>query len=789
MNEKTLRLLEFDAVRGQTADCALSEEAARQIREDIPRQTIEETGALKAMTAEILACMYSGEPEKRDSLPSVGFLLPKLAVQGALLETDEAYALGLFVERGGALKTWLSNGGRRGLLTAALDGMPDCADIPRAVFRVLDRDGSLRDLPVFKEINRRIRGLARDIEGLVSRYAQHDETRHILQSTVPSQRDGRTVLAVKAHLKGRIKGIVHEISATGQTVFIEPAEVVEKNNAILIEKRKLDAEVLKVMRELTGQIAEHRQSLAEFHRRIVYLETLRARARYAFETRGRFADIGDNRHIRLKKARHPLLGSGAVPIDFAADTSAVIITGPNTGGKTVTLKTLGLFALMNQFALALPADEGTVLPLFDGVYADIGDEQSLAQSLSTFSAHMTNIAAITEAATEHSLVLLDELGSGTDPQEGSAIAMALLDYFIEKKTRLIATTHHGILKNYGYTREQVENASVEFDAATLSPTYRILMGVPGESRAFDIALRNGLNPEIIRRARSYLDGGGADLSALISGLKQKHQALRGAEAAQSAETARLREERRRSDLKELRLRQKEAELKTRGADNLRRLLEESRKTLENLVRELREGEISKEKTRKVKDFIRRLEEDAALAEEAAAAERLLIEEDLRRFEEEEEPDAPLPIAPGAEVLAGTYKRKGTVLRMDKKGLWVVEVGSLRMTFAEKDLRPLSPGKAGPKPAIALPELSLMKPGFEISLRGMRLDEALEALRRQLDAAVFSGLEMFSVIHGKGGGILQQGVHEFLKSQPQVADYYFSRPELGGFGRTEVILKQ
>ena len=788
MNEKTLRLLEFDAVRAQTADCALSEEAARQILEDIPRRTMEETNTLKAMTAEILARMYSGEPEKRDSLPSIGFLFPKLAVQGAILETDEAYALGLFAERGEALRTWLSPRNEQSLLTAALEDTPDCADIGRAVFRVLDRDGNLRDLPVFQEINRRIRGLARDLEGLISRYAQHDETRHILRSTVPSQRDGRTVLAVKANFRGRIKGIVHEISATGQTVFIEPAEVVEKNNDMLIEKRKLDAEILKVMRELTGQIAEHRQRLAEFHRRIVDLETLRARARYAFETKGRFADTTDSRRIRLKKARHPLLGSGAVPIDFAVDTSAVIITGPNTGGKTVTLKTLGLFALMNQFALALPAEEGTALPVFDGVYADIGDEQSLTQSLSTFSAHMTNIAAITQAATEHSLVLLDELGSGTDPQEGSAIAMALLDYFIEKKTRLIATTHHGILKNYGYTREQVENASVEFDAATLSPTYRILMGVPGESRAFDIALRNGLDAEIISRARSYLDGDRTDLSALITGLKRKHEALRDAEAAQNAEAARLRAERRGVDLKELRLRQKEAELKTRGADNLRRLLEESRKNLENLVRELREGEISKEKTRKVKDFIRRLEDEAALTEETIDEERRLLDEDLRRFEREDELGASLPITPGTEVLAGEYKRKGRVLRMDKKGSWVVEIGSLRMTFQEKDLRPFSPVNAEQKPVIALPELSLT-PSFEISLRGMRLGEALEALRHQLDAAVFSGLEMFSVIHGKGDGILQKGVHEFLKSQPQVVDYYFSRPEMGGFGRTEVILKR
>ncbi|MDR2493999.1 MAG: Smr/MutS family protein [Spirochaetaceae bacterium] len=796
MNEKTLRLLEFDVIRARTAECALSEEAARRILDDFPRRTVEETDALNATVAAVLDRMYSGEPEKRDSLPAIGGLFPKLAVPGAALEIDEAYALGLFTERGEELRGWLSRGREQagtGLLKAALEDAPECADIGRAVFRVLERDGSLRDLPVFQEINRRIRALSREIEGAVSGYAQREETRQILRSTVPSQRDGRTVLAVKANFRGRIKGIVHEVSATGQTVFIEPAEVVEKNNDMLVEKRRLDAEVLRVLRELTELVAGSRTRLAAFHGVIIELETFRARARYAFETQGRFAERAEAGRIRLRQARHPLLGSRAVPIDFTMDTRALIITGPNTGGKTVTLKTLGLFALMNQFGLALPAGDGTALPVFDGVYADIGDDQSLAQSLSTFSAHMTAIAAITRNATANSLALLDELGSGTDPQEGSALAMAILDYFIARGTRLLVTTHHGVLKNYGYTREQAENASVEFDAATLSPTYRIVTGIPGESRAFDIARRNGLDDGIIRQARAYADGDLADLSALITGLKRKHEALRGAEAAQKAEEARTREARRRTDLKELRVRQKEADLKARGVADVRGFLEESRKALENLVRELREGEVSKEKTRGVKDFIRGLEEGAARAEEALDAERRLLDEDLRRFEREHaeaeaaEESPTRPLAPGVEVLAGAYKQRGTVLRMEKKGAWLVEIGSVRMRFQEKELRPLAPSKTAPAPAIALPDLCLT-PSVEVSLRGMRLEEALLALRRQFDAAVFSGLEVFSVIHGNGDGVLRRGVHEFLKSQPQVADYYLSRPETGGFGRTEVVLK-
>jgi DNA mismatch repair protein MutS2 len=805
---KTLGLLEFDAIRKRVAERAVSEEAARRVLEYLPLRDSEAAGQLKTRVSAILERINSGDEEKRGSIPDIGFLLPKLAVEGSALELDEAYAIGVFVERGLALKTWVAKTTEPGLSELCL-AAPDCAVIPREVFRVLDREGRLRDLPEFAEINRRIRNLTHDLDTVISRYTQDEDSRRMLQSTVPSQRDGRVVLALKANFRGRVKGIVHEVSATGQTLFVEPAEVVERNNDILIERRRLDAEILRVLREMTSRIAEHRADLEKFHELIINLETLHARARYAFETRGHFAMEGNA--LSLKQARHPLLGSGAVPIDFSmsGDINTVIITGPNTGGKTVSLKTVGLFALMNQFGLALPSDEGTILPVFDGVYADIGDEQSLSQSLSTFSAHMTNISSIISAATDKSLVLLDELGSGTDPEEGSAIAMAILDHFIEKQVRLITTTHHGILKNYGYTRARVENASVEFDGRTLSPTFRIVMGLPGESRAVDIAARNGLQPNIVSRARSYLADERSDVSALIAGLKKKHEELDAGESARRLEEQRLREERRKVDLKELRVKQKELEIKAGEASKLKRLLEESRKTLENLVREVKEGELTRDKTLKVKDFLRELEQNVAgadvaideerralLEEQNAAAESAAVDNSAAESADagsgkakRTKPRIKPRVMPGAEVLAGEYRRRGTVLRADKKGSWIVEIGSLKMSFQEEELIALEPSTEVKKAIISTPDLiASASPQVELSLRGMRMEEALETLRHQLDAAVLSGLGSFSVVHGKGDGILQKAVHDFLKTQTVVADYYFSRPELGGFGRTEVALK-
>ena len=801
---KTLRLLEFDAIRKRVAERAMSEEAAQRVLEDLPLRDSESVGQLKTQVNAILERINSGDEEKRDSIPDIGFLLPKLAVEGTALELDEAYAIGVFVERGLALKAWIAKTSEPGLSELCL-AAPDCAAIPREVFRVLDREGRLRDLPEFAEISRRIQKLIHDLDTVIFRYTQDEDSRRMLQSTVPSQRDGRVVLALKANFRGRVKGIVHEVSASGQTLFVEPTEVVERNNDILIEQRRLDAEILRVLREMTSHIAEHRADLERFHKLIISLETLHARARYAYETQGHFALEGNA--LSLKQARHPLLGSSAVPIDFSisGDINTVIITGPNTGGKTVSLKTVGLFALMNQFGLALPSDEGCILPVFDGVYADIGDEQSLSQSLSTFSAHMTNISSIINAATDKSLVLLDELGSGTDPEEGSAIAMAILDHLIEKQVRLITTTHHGILKNYGYTRARVENASVEFDSKTLSPTFRIVMGLPGESRAVDIAARNGLQPNIVSRARSYLADERSDVSALIAGLKKKHEELDAGESARQREEQRLREERRKVDLKELRVKQKELEIKSGEVGKLKRLLEESRKTLENLVREVKEGELTREKTLKVKEFLRDLEQNATGAGAAIDEERRALLDAQQNIAAESatedadkassgkakraKPRSKPRVMPGAEVLAGEYQRRGTVLRADKKGSWIVEIGSLKISFQEQELIPLTPSTEAKKPIISTPDLvSSANPQFELSLRGMRMEEALETLRHQLDAAVLSGLGSFSVVHGKGDGILQKAVHDFLKTQSVVADYYFSRPEHGGFGRTEVALK-
>ncbi|MDR1930648.1 MAG: Smr/MutS family protein [Treponema sp.] len=806
-SKSALELLEFDAVRRSVAERALSAEAAALLLEEVPLSEGAAVRERKDLVAALCGRLKSGELGPGEELPCIAFLFPRLELSGAVLDTDEAYALGLFAERGEELRKNLAEGGEtESPLKRLASEIPSGAPAAALVFAALDREGKVRDTPEMKKIRLRIRELGRELERVAGRFAAGEDTRRMLQSEVPSQRDGRLVLAVKANFRGRIRGVVHEVSATGQTIFVEPEASVEINNKLLIEQGKLETEIRRALRELSARIAGLREDLKAFHRGILGLEILRAKARYSLDTGGIFAAAvppGPEAGVRgpgegglaLVQARHPLLGAGAVPIDLRMDSSMLIITGPNTGGKTVTLKTLGLLALMNQTGLALPAAEGTVLPVFDSVHADIGDEQSLSQSLSTFSAHMTNIASIISASSGASLVLLDELGSGTDPEEGCAIAMAVLDHFIEKKSTVLVTTHHGVLKDYGYSRSGVENASVEFDGRTLSPTFRIILGVPGESRALDIAARNGLPPELLAKARGYLEGERTDLSALISGLKEKHRALDGAALAAREEEKRLREARRQAELRELSLRQEERLLKVRGAGELRLLLAESRKRLENLVREIREGELDREKTLKVKEFLGKLAEDSAA-----------VDKDLKAGEEvpggagAEVPDGGTPrggkagrdgpppaLALGVEVLAGPSRRRGRILRRDRGDrTWLVEIGSVKVSFPEEAL---IPAQAAPeqKLLIAAEFASPPEPRLELPLRGMRLEEALEALDRQLDAAVLTGLKGFAVIHGKGDGILRKGVQDFLARSPAVAEYHFSRPELGGAGRTEVVL--
>jgi DNA mismatch repair protein MutS2 len=694
------------------------------------------------------------------------------------MEGEELAAVGRTILSALALARHVQKSAPPGPLLDIAARIPDLGPTARAIFRVVDGEGALRErqLPELAAIRDRIRRGREDVERSARALLDEHASRQYWQSPQATLRDGRVVLPLKTQFKGRVRGIVHEMSASGSTLFIEPLEIVEKNNAVVEEENLYRLEVRRLLRELTSAVSARAPQIAELVEASALLDRILAKARYAVQHRCWEAEHTPGA-VRLREARHPLLGPSVVPVSVSAggEDRVLIVTGPNTGGKTVSLKTVGLLALMNQFGMQIPAAEGSGLEVFEGIYADIGDEQSLQQSLSTFSGHVKNLAAIVAGAGARSLVLLDELGAGTDPEEGVALAMALLDHFLQAGCIVLATTHHGILKNYGATRPGVQNASMGFDRDSLAPTFRILMGVPGESHALEIARRTGIPAPILENAAAYLNDERTDISNLVSNLAERHQRLARAEEDQQARETVLREKWRRTDLKELALRQKELELRRHGLKALRDFLEDARRQWESMRGAA--GAVSGKEFGQLASAIR----DRIDAEQA----QILAEQ------ESLVPPAGFEVREGMEVIIRRSGRRGRILRRDKGNRWVVETETLRLSLLAGELAP-----AGQDPAARLPpvrvsystQVPLDPPAFELHLRGMRVEEALRALERQIDSALVHGLKEFSVIHGKGEGILRTAVHDHLRALPAVADFRFSVPEEGGYGKTIVTLK-
>ena len=913
MDKKTLNELSFYKIREDIASFCVSEEGKTSLLTREPLTDCASIERLKAEASEWNTLLAHAHNQLLLSWPAVQSLLLLAKAEGATLSVEQLYAVALFCRALSAVHAFIAASKavyRVPTLLSRTNALPieTAQEAERAIDRILDKDGTLRDLPELRAIKAKIAQIQRDIAHEIRRYTSDSSLlANVLEANVPAWRAERQVLAVKASQKSRIPGIVHEVSQSGQTVYIEPEEVVRKNNELIQEEAHLLSQTRKICQETTALLTPLTDDLCAAVTVMCELDATLAAARWgeanhcvyalpcaefstesserAKRTKPRTAHAsastesldsassGTFHHFfeppLLLQARHPLLGETAVPIDirFIEKKRVLIITGPNTGGKTVTLKTFALLSLLNQAGFPVPADEGTRLPYFDSVFCDIGDEQSIDQSLSTFSAHMKNIATALHSATAQSLVLLDELGSGTDPQEGGAIAMAVLDSLIERGAFVLVTTHHGVLKNYGYTNEHCINASVDFDSTTLSPTYRLRMGIPGESHALDIAARSGLERAVVNSAKRYLVNEQADVSTLINGLIEKHaEADRLLEAQKTREREQT-EKQHALESRMLQLRQTEHEIKEREQRAESQFIAETRRTLENLVRTLREGEITREKTRQVKQFIAELEAEEHEREEALRQEEEALEKeqealkerekDARRgvrtengmllttesgkrtsgkskkkkkasakeafarakttYDEEqlarlspkqqEKPVAAPVWQAGADVFAGPSRTRGTLLREERRGVWTVQLGAIRMSIRQRDMV-LAPqtsanGASSALKASVSVELnhesdgenaifmktgSEARPVFELRLLGMRAEEAIRVLQRQLDLCSLQNFKTFSIVHGKGNGVLQQAVQDYLASYPGVADYHFARPEEGGTGKTYVRMR-
>ncbi|MGI6199473.1 MAG: endonuclease MutS2 [Christensenellales bacterium] len=623
------------------------------------------------------------------------------------------------------------------------------------------------------EIRRKKRQCADRVKEKLNSLIRSSTTQKYLQDAYISVRGGRYVLPVKAENRGAIPGLIHDQSSSGATLFIEPMAVVEINNDL----RRLEAEEREEMDRILGllsaQLGEVEPSLSENLELMAKLDFIFAKGVLSRQMRAIAPELTDNMSLRLVRARHPLLDPAkVVPLDLwlGEEFTQLIITGPNTGGKTVSLKTVGLLSAMTQAGLHIPAALGSRMAVFEQIFADIGDEQSIEQSLSTFSSHMTNIVAIVDQADADSLILLDELGAGTDPAEGAALAMEILEELRRAGARTMATTHYSELKAYALTTPQVENASMEFDVASLRPTYRLSVGIPGKSNAFEISEKLGLPERIIERSRQRLSQDTIRFEEVLSSAEAQRQvALRERELAEEArrEMIALRDE---ADQLKAQMAAQREKLQRQAREEAKRVLLQAREQTEQLIKQIKQAQ-------------KEAGHDPAM--EAARAARRQIESSLGKVQQApKEPERPLgepleEVSPGQTVFVASLDREAVALTgASGKGQVQVQAGSMKLNVKLSDLRRAAqPKKAAPERSRT--KIAPRQAALEVDIRGMDVETGILEVDRYLDDAVLSGLKTVQIIHGKGTGVLRAGIHQHLKRHPQVASY-----RLGAFGEGE-----
>ncbi len=630
---------------------------------------------------------------------------------------------------------------------------------------------------------KQIKSLQARIKERLEHFIRSSEYQKMLQDPIITLRDGRYVIPVKQEYRPQVQGIVHDQSSSGATLFIEPLAVVELDNDLRAYAAKEKLEIERILRELSQAVESKHTELNYTLQALAYLDFIFAKGKLSMHMNGGEPKLNDQGIIQINQGRHPLIKGTPVPVSINLGKSfdTLVITGPNTGGKTVTLKTVGLFCLMAQAGLHVPAESETELSIFEYIFADIGDEQSIEQSLSTFSSHMTNIVGILERVNYASLVLMDEVGAGTDPTEGAALAMAILQYLQSRGAKTIATTHYSELKTFAYNNSRVENASVEFDVATLRPTYRLLIGTPGRSNAFEIASRLGLNEEVVDLARGYLSEREVQVADLLQNLEQTQRATED----DRVEAAKLR-----SELEHLR---------EKLADERREQINRERAIIEKASREA--SEIVKKAKQEAEQIIAELkglmhEEKGKfhLANEARERLKRMHQEagDLAQKNQPVAPGQPLTrVKPGQQVDIPKLKQKGYILsEPNANGEVLVQVGIMKLHLKLEELR-----------SVAEPQLTAHATGAgklaksksesitrELDLRGLTVDEAIYQVDKYLDDAVLTGLAQVYLIHGKGTGALRTAITDHLKTHPHVKHYRLGEHGEGGAGVTMVELK-
>lgn len=631
--------------------------------------------------------------------------------------------------------------------------------------------------PALSDIRRKIRTASSKAREALDKIIHSSAYIKYLQEAIVTQRDGRYVVPVRAECRNNVPGLVHDTSSSGQTVFIEPMGVVQANNDIKVLKGKEEDEIERILFEFSADAGGYADAIIRSYANLCELNLIFAKAELAYSMKAVMPVLNDRGIVNLKQARHPLIDKSrvvAVDIRLGSDFDTLVITGPNTGGKTVTLKTLGLFTLMAMCGLLVPCGEGSELSVFRRVLVDIGDEQSIEQSLSTFSAHMTNIIQIIKLANAGSLCLIDELGAGTDPVEGAALAIAILEKLREKHAKIASTTHYAELKEFALRTPGVENGCCEFDVATLRPTYRLLIGVPGKSNAFAISQRLGMDESIVNRAQELVSTENRQFEDVVQKLEQQRQSLERQVENANRLTAKANTEKQKAE-NELKRAKADAQREIdRAKEEAQRIVSSTRAQADALVEELekarREKELSAEARTKLKRDINNME---------AQADPIKLKEI-----ENEDYKLPRPLKVGDEVLIFDIDKNATVLAPpNKDGQVLVQAGIIKTRVDIKNLRLL---KTKSKPAQSrfpstrsVPTKMDVRPETEVDVRGETAFDAVNIVDKAIDNAVLAGIGKLTIIHGKGTGVLRREINQYLRSNKAVKSH-----RLGVFGEGE-----
>ena len=785
MEQRVLKTLEFDkivALLVERASCTYGKEKAAEL---LPFMTLEQVSVAQRGTAEAATVL-----RLKGSVPLGGIRDIRGPVQrarlNAMLAPAELLDISSTISAGRKLKNFLldmADDVELPLLKAQAERIEGLRELESEIRRCIDENGDVMDSasPELRQVRQEIRQSEARIREKLDQMTRSSSYQKMLMENIVTIRGDRFVIPVKQEYRHVFGGIVHDQSASGATLFIEPEVIVSMNNKLREARLREEREVERILYLLTEQVSFAVEALVENIDALTELDFLFAKAQLAWSMKAVCPKLNDRGYVRLKKARHPLIPRDVVvPLDveLGGEYQAIVITGPNTGGKTVSLKTIGLLSLMAMAGLHIPAEEESEVTVFSSVFADIGDEQSIEQSLSTFSSHMTNIIRILENMDQNSLVLFDELGAGTDPTEGAALAMAIIDHVIQSGARLVATTHYSELKAYAYDRPEVVNASVEFDVETLRPTYRLLIGVPGRSNAFAIAGRLGLPQEIIDVARGSISEEENQVESMIASLERNKKT---AEAErQAAEALRREAEELRRQLEEERARF--AEEKNRrmeqAEDEARIAVQLAKEEAEAIIRELRE---MRDEGVEIKEH--------RLIEAKKRLGNAVLELDKEKVKKPAKAVRATQIKVGDEVMVTSFGQKGTVLEKVNNDEFLVQIGIMKMKVKRDDMNVL---KSTPAQQQAASYTSVKRRSNDIKmsldLRGYNVEDGIREIEQFLDDALLAGLNSVSIIHGHGTGMLRKGVHEYLRQHRNVKSFRLGGQGEGGVGATIAELK-